>query len=103
MTTDKSMDYRIWKYELEITADMQVIEMPMCSTILSVANQDGKLCLWAMGDTARAKEERRIEIIGTGNPINHRLIERKFIGTVLVGTFVWHVFECVGIYCEGSS
>lgn len=39
----------IWKYELR-TEDTQQIEMLYKAEILSVANQDGNLCLWAMVD-----------------------------------------------------
>ena len=80
----------IWKYTLEIT-DLQTVEMPSGAIILSVDNQDGSLCLWALVDTEAAKEEVCIEIIGTGNPVFSAT--RQFIGTVLMGSLVWHVFE----------
>lgn len=87
------MDYRIWKYELQIT-DMQQVEMPNGAELLSVANQDGCLCLWAKVDADKQVETRFIEIIGTGNPIAQDMgVDRKFIGTVLMSPFVWHVFE----------
>lgn len=91
MTSSDEQDYRIWKYELRIT-DEQELEMPMFSEILSVADQHGSLCLWAAGDTKLPKVKRTIEIIGTGNPIKDPGW-RKFIGTVSMGSFVWHVFE----------
>jgi hypothetical protein len=84
------MESRIWKYELEIT-DTQIIEVPRAGVILSVANQNNKLCLWAMVEIDRPLEKREIEIIGTGNPIEMK--DRHFIGTVLIDPFVWHVFE----------
>jgi hypothetical protein len=40
-------DNTIWKFELEVT-DLQEVVMPSGAEILSVGNQDGKLCLWAM-------------------------------------------------------
>lgn len=82
----------IWKYELEIT-DRQTIQMPEGSQILSVANQNGKLCLWAIVSPANSDRDRVIEIIGTGNPM--RISNRKFIGTVVIDPFVRHVFEIV--------
>jgi hypothetical protein len=89
------MDNRIWKYTLAIT-DTQDIEMPSGARILSVANQNGELCLWALVPTANATKTRCIEIIGTGNPIspNHEA-SRRFIGTAVINPFVWHVFEWV--------
>lgn len=83
----------IWKYELCIK-DTQQVEMPYMAEILSVDNQDGNLCLWAIGDPAMGMASRTIEIIGTGNFFVDKLpIIRKFIGTVIIKPFVWHVFE----------
>lgn len=90
-----AVDYRIWKFELQIT-DMQTKKMPVGAKILSVANQNGSLCLWAMCDTKKPGEDRVIEIIGTGNPVHMDMgVERTFIGTVVMNPFVWHVFERV--------
>jgi len=81
----------IWKYELKIT-DRQKVRMPVVSDLLSVANQRGSLCLWAMVDPANANTvERDIEIIGTGNPMPDG--RRTFIGSAVIDPFVWHVFE----------
>ena len=85
------MTNTIWKYELNIT-DRQVVSMPADSTILSVANQRGTLCLWALVDPAVSdKVDRDIEILGTGNIVSTAL--RSFIGTVVMEPFIWHVFE----------
>lgn len=83
----------IWKYVLEIT-DRQTLVMPAGAELLSVANQNGRLCLWALADPSKEKVPRCIEIVGTGNPIPTNPEEiRKFVGTVIIGPFVWHVFE----------
>ena len=87
----------IWKYELRLT-DTQVVMMPKDAEILSVANQNGFLCVWAKCIPTMPKQERRIEIIGTGNPIPSEDTEgnsiiRRFIGSVVSNPFVWHVFE----------
>jgi hypothetical protein len=88
----------IWKYELDIT-DAQVIMMPPGAQILSVANQRGTLCLWALVEPAWADrsdlEARTIEIIGTGNPVE-RCSARNHLATVVMEPFVWHVFEYIG-------
>lgn len=87
------MDYRIFKYTLEITGN-QTVQMPQEARILSVANQNGNLCLWAMVDIDWPPHPRHIEILGTGNHVVQDMgVERTFIGTVLVDQFVWHVFE----------
>jgi hypothetical protein len=89
------VDYRIWKYELRVT-DIQAVEMPKDAELLSVANQNGELCMWAKVDADQTIEARYIEIIGTGNPIPQDMgVDRRFIGTALINPFVWHVFERV--------
>jgi len=91
------VDYRIWKYELELSS-IQAIEMPVGAEILSVGNQEGILAIWAMVDATGDKEQRYIEIIGTGDQVPTGMgVDHKFIGTVLMSPFVWHVFERTGI------
>ena len=80
----------IWKFELEIT--VQNITIPTGAEILSVANQHGTICLWAFVEPNNPKIERVIEVVGTGWMLEP-MKKRKFIGTVLDGSFVWHVFE----------
>ena len=85
----------IWKYPLKITSE-QAITMPIDSTILSVADQNGTLCLWACVNTQEVGvEERTIEIVGTGHPFEARN-SLNHLGTVVMGAFVWHVFEELG-------
>ena len=83
----------IWKFELELTG-MQELTMPEGAQLLSVANQNGNVYLWAMVDPKKEKRRRYIEIVGTGNQMSVDMgIERKFIGTAVVDPFVGHVFE----------
>ena len=84
---------RIWKFPLEAT-DMQEITVPDGADLLSVANQNGTICLWVMVDPSAEPRRRYIEIIGTGNSFSIDMgVDRVFIGTVIVNPFVWHVFE----------
>ncbi len=85
------MRSRIWKFPLEL-ADVQEVEMPSGAQLLSVDSQQGTLCLWAMVDLDSGTKERHvIDILGTGNPIESH--HRSFIGTVQMGTLVWHIFQ----------
>lgn len=83
----------IWKYQLKIT-DQQTIEIPCEHKILSVAQQNGILCMWVEVNPDAYLSEVDIVICGTGNPIPHiegyNLI---FVGTVVMNPFVWHVFK----------
>ena len=82
----------IWKFELELRQS-QVVEMPADARILDVQVQGGALYLWALVDPRRDREERRVEIVGTGTPAGHVLGEQlDYVATVQVESFVWHVF-----------
>ena len=78
--------------------NLQEVFTPDGAELLSVHNQNGFLCLWAVVDPSNKKRPRLIEIIGTGIPIVDLTgLRRKFIGTVLSDAFVWHVFEQVEV------
>ena len=94
---------KIYKYELNIT-DKQRIQVPgKHLRPLSVAEQYGKLMLWAIvsdepPDFRANHTELEITIIGTGNPApDLRQVDTfdgmRFIGTVVMSDgLVWHVF-----------
>jgi hypothetical protein len=98
------MESTIWKYELSVTG-LQEISIPVGSRFLSVDRQDGRICLWVMVDPKNVNEKRLIEIIGTGNPVPWRVgMSRRHIGTVIMDSFVWHVFERIeGAFPSVSS
>lgn len=82
----------IWKYPIQVT-DAQIIMMPKGAEILSANNQGGNLCIWAKVSQQAGVplEARKIRIYGTGHP--HDIISGRFINTVLIAFYVWHVFE----------
>lgn len=82
---------KIFKFELAIT-DFQRVEMPINSKILSVGNQRGRLCLWAMVSDSKHTDHVPIYIIGTCHEINDAT-RHEFIGTVIIDPFAWHVFK----------
>jgi len=81
----------IYKYKLRIT-DCQTIDLPINSHFLSVQVQDDEICLWVLLDpNSTMREIIEIHIFGTGNPIKFSN-SLKFIDTVQLNGFVWHVF-----------
>ncbi len=91
------MSKRIWKYQLSV-AFQQTIFIPKGSRILSAHAQNEMICLWMLLDPDRSdsQTETEIRIFGTGHPIEDESgVDLRFIGTVLIGQFVWHVFEAV--------
>ena len=81
----------IWKYKLDIV-ELQFVNMPLNSKILTVMMQDTQLCLWAEVLPDIPTEDRTIEIFGTGNPMDYT-VNRKYIGSVNDGVFIWHIYE----------
>lgn len=85
----------IWKYSLQIT-DRQTVTMPAGAEILDVHEQAGGLQLWAVVDPDAEREQRVIEIVGTGGLMPDGPY-RRYLATVQTGggLLVWHVFEVV--------
>ncbi len=86
----------IWKFTLKVT-DVQDIEIPHGSILLSVQTQNETPCLWVLVyNTEAEKEVIRLITIGTGNPISDDDFDlRDFLGTYQLsnGSFVGHVFQ----------
>lgn len=82
----------IHKYTIENKA-YQLIELPSGYEILSVQNQNEEITFWVLGNSNGNLVTVPIEIFGTGyymeEAFNYR---RKFLGTVQLGSQVWHVF-----------
>lgn len=104
---------RVWKYTLELV-ERQDILMPRDATVLHVdvqhrdiSGHGGRIILWALVDTERVPyTERTFVIAGTGHElpapvgaVHYTQIRERLagtlghLGTVLMGEFVWHVFE----------
>jgi hypothetical protein len=83
----------IWKFPLQVI-DSQVVSMPRGAKPLTVQVQDGKPCLWAIVDPEAAKEDRVVEIHGTGHQTNKTLDRHYYIGTFQLegGALVFHAF-----------
>jgi len=82
---------KIFKYPLQII-DRQILKLPVGARKLSVQNQGGFVCLWALVDPNAEKRPVEIFIYGTGNPIDQDITRQLYIDTVQQGQFVWHVF-----------
>lgn len=81
----------VWKFTLDVTGE-QFVEMPADADLLHVAEQYGKLALWALViPTGQRQVERRILVRGTG----HSVWPFPYVGTVVTagGSLVWHVFD----------
>jgi hypothetical protein len=81
---------KIFKYPLTLT-DKQTILLPIGAELLTIQNQNGSLCLWASVDEKAFLEARTFAIYGTGNPLPESI--GRYISTVQMDGFVWHIFE----------
>lgn len=72
-------------------AEDQFIEMTKGAKILYVDIQNNKLALWAVVDPDKPIESIHIQLIGTGHSIE--MENKNYIGTIIDGSFVWHIFE----------
>lgn len=84
------MGETIWKFPL-MMEDYPVVTMPRGAEVLCVQLQHGMPTLWARVDPQKAKEDRALLIVGTGNPMPDGA--GRYVGTFQHGPFVWHVFE----------
>lgn len=69
----------------------QTIEMPRGAKILHCAPQHGEVQLWALVNTDEPKVTRFFWIIGTGQEMPD--VPLKYVGTVQITMWVWHIFE----------
>ncbi len=84
------MSRTIYKYTLPLQ-DVVTLSMPAGAEVLSVGLQGGNITLWAMVHPTSPQMDRVFYLYGTGNPISGG--EGRFIGTVQMNYFIWHVFE----------
>ncbi|MRM83380.1 hypothetical protein [Riemerella anatipestifer] len=81
----------IFKYSLQVE-DEQIISMQKGAEILTVQEQHGKPCLWALANPEAEKEEVKLVMVGTGHIFNTKNL--KYIGTcqLINRLFPVHIF-----------
>ena len=86
----------IFKYEIPITDEVIVMELPENSALCDVNNQGDKIYMWFVVDVHVKLVKRYFKIIGTGHQITG--IEGLcFLRTVhMPNGLVWHIFEVRG-------
>jgi len=84
----------IYKYALKAT-DVQTIELPLGSQLLSAKEQRNDIMLYALVETDEdGREEYNILAYGTGHDITTNLSDYSFLDTVLLQNdgLVFHFF-----------
>lgn len=86
------MKKQIWKFSFQQSRLAgREIAMPEKAEILTVQMQNDEITLWAICDPEAKKVTRKFDIVGTGWAYN--FADKKYIGTVQDGAYVWHLFE----------
>lgn len=84
----------IWKFTApfdgEVRIDMPAGAQTLHATVLAV-DRDAVLTVWAKVDTDHPTTTRTFHIRGTGHHLGDDV--GPFVGTVIDGPFVWHIFE----------
>lgn len=82
----------VWKFDLPMI-DNPTIRMPAGAEILHIAEQAGRVRLWALVDPDRFDESRSFRVAGTGHEIDDTHLSH--VGTFLMhdSILVFHVFE----------
>lgn len=72
-----------------------VLDVPADAQLLTALDQYGHVTVWYTTDpdTHKNNHTRTIEIAGTGHPVPLHL--PHYVATVILGSFVWHVFDSV--------
>lgn len=84
----------IWKFPMTLSAH-QIVEMPDGAQTLHVAEQYGKITLWALASPDMEKRQYIFYVVGTGHAVPAEA--GRYLGTAHVDGFVWHVFAHRGV------
>lgn len=84
----------IWKFPLSGPL-LNRVPMPQGAEILSVQYQEseGAIVLWARVNIDAPNTARAFYVAPTGAPLPTAHPNWRFIGTVQIGSTVWHVFD----------
>lgn len=86
----------VYKYTLQKNGpDWEAHNVPANEKVLHIADQHGKICVWALVDTDGFKGMRFFQVFGTGHEIPNDGRTRSFVNTFMIedGDVVFHAFE----------
>lgn len=92
MGVNKTMDM-IGKIKLSYVDSYQEISLPYKAKILSLQEQAGSPCIWALGDFSENWPQKvaRVYKLPTGHE-SYSTQHLEYIGTLQTGPLVWHYF-----------
>lgn len=82
----------IYKYEIPL-GDKPKLHLPKGGRVLSIQNQNDKICIWAIIDPSqKIIHEYELLIVGTGHQLPD-LTQYTYLSSIQQGSFVWHLFH----------
>ncbi|OKP94799.1 hypothetical protein [Paenibacillus sp. P32E] len=83
----------IHKYFVDPSPDVQTLQVSAGSSIISAVNEGGYIAVYVLKQNPNQPmvEDLKFLVVGTGWDITCSA-NAKFISTVKVGEFVWHLF-----------
>jgi hypothetical protein len=66
------------------------IPMPEDARVIHFGTQENLMFFWVLLNLDKPSVERRFHVVGTGWELHG---VNEYIGTIQVGSFVWHAFE----------
>jgi hypothetical protein len=82
----------IWKFEIP-NSPCPYVTMPRGAQVLSVNQQNGRICVWALVNSKQESELAEFRIYATGENVE-MTGACDFVGTVMMPSgLVWHVFR----------
>ena len=79
----------IYKYHLMV--GLNTVALPLESKVVHITEQYGQLQMWVEQDPTRPVLNRQFNVYGTGHYIYNN--NEHHLATVVLGDFVWHVYE----------
>lgn len=79
----------IYKYPLIV--GFNGISLPLEAEVVHIAEQNGQLQMWVEQADCGPLSQRQFNVYGTGHYIYND--NEMHLATVIVGDFVWHVYE----------
>jgi len=84
----------IYKYTVPVKRNFFDLAMPLGAEILATQVQNGTPVMWALLNPDNEPVVRHFEVVGTGENLDEKAADTsKYIGTIQMPPFVWHLFE----------
>jgi hypothetical protein len=85
----------VWKFPLEIGGITSATVSAGYVVLAAIDPASGKPAIWIEHRLDGLKDERRFVVYGTGHPIpgNGGYPDDLHVGSVIDGSFVWHIYE----------